>query len=137
MGKISFYEHESSLFDRVHSTVPKHARTRGINWEHLKQQIMKVLLPGKDTAIKSGEIYDRIKHELDYKISSETYQPIRKACKLLLEEDLIPVMSCGNGFYIAETPDEICDYMDSTSKRMRGLERIQRACTECLERFKE
>ena len=135
--RTNFYDAEKTLFsDVVHSTVPKHGKKndRGIDWDQLKRLIKSVLLPGKEYAIKSGDIYDRIKHELDWETESETYQPIRKACTMLLEEEHFPLGSCGKGYYVMDSESEIIENMDSVSNRIRGLERRQRAYSQVLEK---
>jgi len=133
--KLDTFKPEETLFsDIVHSSLPEHVKrqTRVIDWEQLKQLILGVLLPGKDTAIKSGAIYDRIKHDIEWKNKSETYQPIRKACTILLEEEDVPVGSCWKGYYLIETKEEAIENMKTVSKTMLGLERRQTAYAKLL-----
>ncbi len=128
MTNLKTYKQEETIFsDTVHCSVPKHVKRKTIkvDWEALKDAILKIVAPGLKP-ITAGEIYTRVISIINFHLrTDESYQPIRKACKLLLEEDHIPIVSCSKGFYYAENSEDIVQMMHTNSERMKGLERSQ------------
>lgn len=122
----------------VHSTVPESSEKKvKVNWVELKAEIMEVLFPGKDQAITSDCIVSRIRHRLSFDIGEDkTNGKIRKACKMLLEDDYEPVLSCQGGFYLADGVEEVEEYETSISHRIQGLQRNFKATQRIKEEMK-
>jgi len=124
----------------IHDTIPY--KKADIDMNLLKEQVRKVLLPGKYTAINAAAIARRIgriddKEELESIYGGSTYQKIRQACKELLEIDLVPVLSCTKGFYIAENEEEIVEYERNIQMRISGMNRIFQATKQIRENWKK
>jgi len=138
MAKLKTYKSQDTLFsDIVHSSVPKHVTKRDAttDWEELKQAILRIVLPGC-RPIPSGEIYKRVQSLISFELKTdETYRPIRKACKLLLEEDQEPIVSSGKGFFYATGKADIIQMMKTNSERMKGIERAQVTLGRILEQM--
>ena len=136
--KLDTFKPDETLFsDRVHSIVPQFVKKRNskIDWEELKRAILKIVLPGC-APITAEEIYDRVKSLISFDLKADnTSQPIRKACKLLLEEDYEPIVSCTKGFFYGESKQDIIQMMDMNSNRIKGLERSQASLSAVLRRM--
>lgn len=111
----------------------------------IKNEIMKVLLPGEHTAITAGEIAERIGHAwgihpddtigLEEQFGGKTYLKIRRACKSLLHDHQKPVLSCRKGFYIAEEEEELQRYEENISARIKGLQKNFNAIRKVREKW--
>lgn len=128
----------------IHETVPYRKTKPKI--EDIKKAILKVLLPGKTTAITVLPIARRIAHEfgvfeddteiLESLFGGASMQRIRQACKVLFIEDRVDVVSCSRGFYIADSMKDFDSYEENIASRIRGLAKDLRAIEEAKERFR-
>ena len=73
------------------------------------------LKKGKDNALTVPKIYELAGANL-----TGTGLPLRKSAKLLLKKG-VPVISCGNGFYLAENDDELILYLNNLEGRVAGI----------------
>ena len=101
----------------IHSTVPAKQHTR--HAEDLAEKVYKVLGRGKRNAMTT----DVIAGCLGYR-SKGTNVNIRTACKILLEIQNKPVISCNRGMFIAATNSELVEYRENIEARAQGLYRI-------------
>jgi hypothetical protein len=128
----------------IHSTVPKTRTRPHIEKERIKEAVLQVILPGKDTAITADKIAERIapllgivnfdKNLLMLSFGGSTYQRIRDVCKEILVMDKEPVVSCPTGFYRAETILELEEFEKNLLARRAGLNRDLKAIKEIKER---
>jgi len=51
------------------------------------------------------------------------YRRVTKSCENLLEKELLPVISCDRGFYVAVDKEEIYDYYRRLELRNQGIYR--------------
>lgn len=79
------------------------------------EQVKRLLLDhrGKGNEISSREINDVV--ELD---SVGSFPQTRKCVRDVMLQEGIPIIGGGNGYYVAETEEEISDYIDTLDSRI-------------------
>ena len=98
--------------------------------EPLTEQEREVFLPpiikglrvkvGKQKAVTNKDIVRGLKANLDIKISEAR---VRKMINHIRNNDIIPcLIATSKGYYIAETKDEMLDYIDSLYGRVEAIE---------------
>jgi len=98
--------------------------------EPLTDQEREVFLPpiikglrakvGKDRAVTNKDIVRGLKVNLDIKIGEAR---VRKMINHIRNNDIIPcLIATSKGYYIAETKDEMLDYIDSLYGRVEAIE---------------
>ncbi len=125
---------------KVHETVHKNnteavIRHR-VDWVQLKKAIKRVLLPGKDTAISSDALVERIRPLVDFPLKKgRTNERIRKAITEMVEEDREPIISCYKGYYIAESMSDFIECKDSLQAKSTGIQRRITAYERIMEEW--
>lgn len=114
----------------IHETVPKSPIEKQHDIRDIKIGLLTHLKFGKENAIKSHDIARAI----GVKVSG-TNQQIRKACKELLVERKIPIISCTKGFYKAKEKNELREYFLSLEARKKGIERDQKAIKLIMDEY--
>lgn len=114
----------------IHETVPQSPMEEVEEKVNLKKGILLNLQFGKENAIKSHELAKMIGIK-----STATNQQIRKACKELLVEDRVPILSCSKGFFKAQDREEILEFQKSLASRMVGIQRDIMALNVVCEEF--
>ena len=85
---------------------------------------------GKDKAVTNRDIVRGLKANLNIKISEAR---VRKMINHIRNNDIIPcLIATSKGYYIAETPEEVDDYIDSLYGRIEAIT----ADTESMKRQK-
>lgn len=98
--------------------------------EPLTEQEREVLLPpiikglrvkvGKENAVTNKDIVRGLKANCDIKIGEVR---VRKMINHIRNNDIIPcLIATSKGYYIAETKDEMLDYIDSLYGRVAAIE---------------
>ena len=74
---------------------------------------------GKDKAVTNRDIVRGLKANLDIKIGEAR---VRKMINHIRNNDIIPcLIATSKGYYIAETPEEVDDYIDSLYGRIEAI----------------
>ena len=74
---------------------------------------------GKGKAVTNRDIVRGLKANLDIKISEAR---VRKMINHIRNNDIIPcLIATSKGYYIAETPEEVDDYIDSLYGRIEAI----------------
>ena len=74
---------------------------------------------GKDKAVTNRDIVRGLKANLNIKIGEAR---VRKMINHIRNNDIIPcLIATSKGYYIAETPDEMTDYIDSLFGRVEAI----------------
>ena len=68
----------------------------------------------------------------------KTLSPLAvKAIWSTAEEYKLPLISCKNGYFIAETDDEIAEYNRNIQKRIDGMEKTRKMVNKNYEEWKK
>ncbi|KKL56446.1 hypothetical protein LCGC14_2245340 [marine sediment metagenome] len=117
----------------IHSIVPETGMQQKIPIESVVHRLRKFVqhhLQGKENAMKSGAIMNTLGFP-----ASGTNQKLRKAGKLLLREENIPLVSGPSGFYVAKTVDELNEYLQNLEARRKGIEKNEATVREIRDKL--
>lgn len=81
-----------------------------------KEAVLDVLEEGRDNAITSSEIAERLE------ISEDNGNPVSRGLITELVEDGHPVIACHNGYFIASDADDVRQYLKDLNSRIQGIE---------------
>lgn len=117
----------------IHSTVPEAESEKRVSIESIVYRLREFVqhhLQGKEHAMKSGALMGMLGFP-----SAGTNRKLRKAAKLLLREEKIPLISDSSGFYVAKTVEELNTYLQNLAARRQGLEESERGVKEIREKW--
>lgn len=112
----------------IHETVPYQEKPS----DKLKQKVRALISKrvGRDYAITTEAICKRLGIE-----SKGTNGAIRLIMKELLNDELLPVLSCTDGFFMADQLSEIDTYEENMLSRIQGIRRDLVALRKVREAF--
>lgn len=104
----------------IHSTVPKSEKETKADAHVIARRLRMVThrMMGKANAMTSDRLAALCGIE-----PKGTNQIVRKAAKILLCEEHVPIVSCSAGFYIAVEAKELIDYKQNLTGRLLALQR--------------
>lgn len=117
----------------IHDTVPVDEAEKVVSVESIVyrlRQFVRHRLQGKENAMKSGALMSMLGFP-----SGGTNRKLRRAAKLLLREEKIPLISDSSGFYVAQTIEELSAYLQNLEARRQGLEESENGVREILEKW--
>jgi hypothetical protein len=85
---------------------------------------------GRDNAITSGELADRITDE-----DSEANPKTREAIKVLMRERGLPVIGGNAGYFIPEGPQRVEDALETLDSRIDGIQERKQLLSENWENW--
>lgn len=100
----------------------------------MNETIKDILLKhkGKKNAITSKEISSVMGFPME-----DTQSVSRQAIWSTAEEYKLALISCKNGYFIAETDDEIAEYNRNIQKRIDGMEKTRKMVNKNYEEWKK
>lgn len=100
----------------------------GINHEKIRDVLLQHR--GKNNAITSKEISSIMGFPME-----DTQAKSRKEIHKTAEIYNLPLLSCGRGFYIANSQQELNEYNQNIDDRINGMEKTRQTVNENFERL--
>lgn len=116
-----------------YATVPATGPEAKISTESILYRLRNLVrrhLQGKENAMKSGAIMNRLGFR-----SGTTNRKLRQATKLLLQEENVPLVSGASGFYVAQTVEELNEYLENLEARRQGIDETVAAVRQIREKW--
>jgi len=85
---------------------------------------------GKSKAITSNEIIESYEKSTGVKLAPAR---VRRIINCIRVNNLVPrLIGTQKGYYVAETPDELSEYLKSLGQRIREIQRVERSIAKQL-----
>ncbi len=118
----------------IHTTVPETADQKGISVHSVLHRLRRIAqgesLRGKENTMKSGALMN----SMGFKAGG-TNEKLRSAAKVLLREEGMPLISGNSGFYMAQTKDELYEYLQNLKARRKGIEENENAVRDIMAKW--
>ncbi len=117
----------------IHGTVPDTEKRISVHSVLYRlRQFVANHLQGKENAMKSGALMN----SMGFKAGG-TNEKLRSAAKVLLREEGMPLISGNSGFYMAQTKDELYEYLQNLKARRKGIEENENAVRDIMDKWEQ